>query len=272
MASLGQIIFYTMITLIIVFLSLIILILALTFSGSLSVVQSLNRLPVANLGQDHVLSCFLPTDGEQSTFKRVSVTWEKTSLSGVVFRYEDGAESNGDQDSQYSGRAELFTDAVVKGNASLLLRGVRRADEGEYTCGVSYSDGSGEVSIRLRTAAFTAPTFAFSDGALTAEASRWFPKPNVTWLDVDGNVLRGNTDFQEKSAGMFRVVSTLQPVNDSGTYTCRIHNRLVTAHADATVTGSDISGKTRFTYDAASAPLASYDIIAMCIFCICFLL
>nr|XP_057937751.1 V-set domain-containing T-cell activation inhibitor 1 [Doryrhamphus excisus] len=265
MASLGQIIFYTMITLIIIFSSIIILILALTFSGSLSVVQSLNRLPVANLGQDQVLSCFLPTDDEQSTFKQVSVTWEKTSLSGVVFRYEDGAESNADQDSQYSGRAELFTDSLVRGNASLLLRSVRRADEGEYKCGVSYSDGSGEVSVRLRTAAFTAPTFTFSDGALTAEARRWFPRPNVTWLDADGNVLQGNTDFQEISSGIFRVVSTLQPINDSDTYTCRIHNRLVTAHADATVTGSDVSARTRFTYDAASALLASHCMVAVCV-------
>ncbi|XP_061826875.2 V-set domain containing T-cell activation inhibitor 1 isoform X1 [Nerophis lumbriciformis] len=267
MASLGQIIFYTMVTLIVVFSALIILILALTLSGSLPLVQSLNRLPVANLGQDHVLNCFLPADGEQS-FRQVSVTWTKASLTGVVFRYEDGAESNGDQNAQYRGRAELFTDAVVRGNVSLLLRTVRRADQGEYTCSVRYSEGSGEVNIRLRTAAFTAPTFTLSDGGLTAEASRWSPRPNVTWLHPDGGVLPANTELQEISAETFRLVSTLRPINDSDTYTCRIDNRLVTAHADATVTGFEVSARTRFTFDPAAPMMASRYVVASCIFCI----
>ncbi|XP_061735515.1 V-set domain containing T-cell activation inhibitor 1 isoform X2 [Nerophis ophidion] len=257
MASLGQIIFYTMTTLVVIFSVLIILILALTLSGTLSVVQSLNRLPVANLGQDHVLSCFLPADGEES-FRQVSVTWTKASLTGVVFRYEDGAESNGDQNSQYRGRAELFTDAVVRGNVSLLLRTVRRADQGEYTCSVRYSEGSGEVNIRLRTA----------DGGLRAEASRWSPRPNVTWLHADGGDLPAITELQEISAETFRVVSTLRPINDSDTYTCRIDNRLVTAHADATVTGFEVSARTRFTFDPAAAMMASRYVVASCIFCI----
>lgn len=118
----------------------------------MSLVQSLNRLPVANLGKDHMLSCFLPADSEQSTLKEVSVTWRKESLVGVVYRYEDGAESNSEQDSEYSGRVEIFRDVVPKGNASLLLRKVRRTDAGKYTCSLSHSRGSGKVNIILRTA------------------------------------------------------------------------------------------------------------------------
>ncbi|XP_077436642.1 V-set domain-containing T-cell activation inhibitor 1 [Vanacampus margaritifer] len=269
MASLGQIIFYIMITLIVVFSAFIILILSLTLSGKLSMVQSLNRLPVANLGKDHMLSCFLPPDSEQITLQEVSVTWRKESLTGLVYRYEDGAESNGEQDSQYAGRVEIFSDVVVKGNASLLLRKVRRSDAGKYTCSLSHSGGSGKVNIILRTAAFTAPTFTLSDGVLTAEASRWFPKPNVTWLNADDNVLRGSTDLQRSSAGIFRVVSTLQSVNLSDTYTCRIENELVVAHSDATVTTDiDVTKETYFTYNAASDLLASYFKIIMSVFCI----
>ncbi|XP_077393275.1 V-set domain-containing T-cell activation inhibitor 1 [Festucalex cinctus] len=272
MASLGQIIFYIMITLILVFSALIILILSLTLTGRLSLVQSLNRLPVANLGKDHMLSCFVLPDSEQSTLQEVSVTWRKESLTGLVYRYEDGAEINGEQDSQYAGRVEIFSDAVVKGNASLLLRKVRHSDAGEYTCSLSYSGGSGKVNIILRTAAFTAPAFTLSNGVLTAVASRWFPEPNVTWLDADDNVLQGSTDLQQSSAGIFQVVSTLPSVNLSDTYTCRIQNQLVTAHSDATVTSdTDVTKETYFTYNAASASdlLTSYFKIIMGVFCIC---
>ncbi|XP_061698294.1 V-set domain-containing T-cell activation inhibitor 1 [Syngnathoides biaculeatus] len=152
MSSLGRIIFYIMITLIVVFSALIIIILSVALSGSWPPVQSLNRLPVANLGKDHMLSCFLPTDNEQSTLKEVSVTWRKELLTGIVYRYEDGSESNTEQDSFYSGRVEIFSNVLVKGNASLLLRKVRRSDAGEYTCSLSHSGGSGNVNIVLRTA------------------------------------------------------------------------------------------------------------------------
>ncbi|XP_077473426.1 V-set domain-containing T-cell activation inhibitor 1 isoform X1 [Stigmatopora argus] len=268
MASLGQIIFYIMVTLIVVFSAFIILILSLTLSGKLSLVQSLNRLPVANIGKDHILSCFLPQDSEQSTLEKVSVTWRKKSLAGVVYRYEDGAESNGEQDSQFNGRVEIFTDLVVKGNASLLLRRVRLRDAGEYTCSLSHSRGSGNVNIKLRTAAFTAPTFTLSSGVLTANASRWFPRPNATWLDADGNVLPGNTDIIEGSPGIFQVISILQSVNTSDTYTCRIKNDLVASNSEAIVTsGSVVTKETYYTYSTAPTFLTSYFRIIMCVIC-----
>ncbi|XP_049585125.1 V-set domain-containing T-cell activation inhibitor 1 isoform X3 [Syngnathus scovelli] len=269
MASLGQVIFFMMITLTVVFSALIILIVSLSLSGRLLLVQSLNRLPVANLDQDHMLSCFLTVDSEQSLLQDVSVTWTKESLTGIIYSYEDGAESNDEQDSQYSGRVQIFSDMVIKGNASLLLRKVRRTDAGEYACLLSHSGGTGKVNIILRTAAFTAPTFTLSNGALTAEATRWFPKPNVTWLDASNNVLQGSTDVQQSSAGIFRVASTLQLVNVSDTYTCRIQNDLVAAHSDATVTtGSSVTNETYFTYNAASALRAPDFIIIICVFCV----
>ncbi|XP_044222083.1 V-set domain-containing T-cell activation inhibitor 1 [Thunnus albacares] len=271
MASLGQIIFSSMIILIIIFSAIIILILALAFSGSLSEVQSSNRLPIANLGEDKLLSCYIHTTSEQTTFREMSVTWEKKKLSGVVYLYENGAADLKDQNSQYKGRTQIFPDALPKGNASLLLRSVKRNDEGEYTCHISSSDGGGKVNIHLRTAAFSAPTFTFSNGTLSAEASRWFPKPNVTWLDYFGNVLRGSTSFTQNSAGIFSVVSRLQPVNVSDTYTFRIQNDLVIAVSDATITGSGVSKNTYFTYSAASSRPGSYlsiMISVLCIYCL----
>ncbi|KAM7406932.1 hypothetical protein PAMA_002909 [Pampus argenteus] len=273
MASLGQIIFTSMIILSIIFAAFIILIFALTFSGSLIEAESSNRLPVGNLGKDVLLSCYIHTESEQKSFKHVSVTWEKKALSGVVYRYEDGIVDFRNQNSEYKGRTQLFPEALVKGNTSLLLRGVRSSDEGEYTCQVTSSDGGGEVHIYLRTAAFSAPTFTFLNGTLVAEANRWFPKPNVTWLDYARKVLQGRTNFTKNSAGILNIVSTLQPVNVSDTYTLRIENNLVMALSDATITGSGVLKSTYFAYgDASSLPVSYLSIIMTSVLCIYYLL
>ncbi|KAE8299734.1 hypothetical protein D5F01_LYC02149 [Larimichthys crocea] len=272
MASLGQIIFYTMIILIVIFAAFIILILALAFSGAGSRVQSTNTSPIGNLSDDVLLSCYLNTNNHQAV-NDISVTWKKANLAGLVYKYQNGAPDLTDQNSQFKGRTLPFLDKLMTGNASLLLKGVRNSDRGEYTCSISYSEGTGEVNIYLRTAAFSAPTFTLLQGILATHASWWFPKPNVTWSDYDGKVLLGNNILTESSTGIFSVVSTLQPVNNSGTYTCSIENNLLISISQATITGSNVSWSTYFTYSTASSLLAStYLITTTSILCIYYLI
>ncbi|KAL6100416.1 vtcn1 [Pungitius sinensis] len=256
MATIGQIIFCSMITLIVLFGAIIILILALALSGQLSEVTSNNMAPVANLGDDVLLSCYVDASSPPAKFRDVSVTWEKAGLTGPVYRYRDGAPSLADQDPQFNGRAQLFPGALVTGNASLLLRAVRRSDGGEYTCRISSSGGGGALAIKLKTAAFSAPAFKITAGVLAAEAPRWFPKPNVTWQDAGGGALSGNTTLDDLGLGVFRVVSTLA-VNASDTYSCRIENELVTSVSEASVAGPDVTERTYFTFSAASSLLAA---------------
>ncbi|XP_073330054.1 V-set domain-containing T-cell activation inhibitor 1 [Pagrus major] len=272
MASLGQIIFCSMITLIILFSALIILILSLALTGSTPSVMSSNKKPIANLGQDGLLRCYLNTAGENPIINRVSVTWEKKGLTGLVYKYVDGAVDLKDQNPQFKGRTQGFPGSLVRGNGSLLLRVVRSSDEGEYTCSISSSEGRGSVNIQLRTAAFSAPTFKFSNGTLFAEARRWFPEPNVTWSDHDGHILQGSTNFTQNSAGIFSVVSVLRSANISDTYTYRIENNLVIALSRATISGSEVSANTYFIYNAASSLLAStYLGIMTSVLCIYYL-
>uniref|UniRef100_A0A087YIS5 V-set domain containing T cell activation inhibitor 1 n=1 Tax=Poecilia formosa TaxID=48698 RepID=A0A087YIS5_POEFO len=259
MATVGQIIFFTcsLVTLNVLLAAFIILILTLAFSKSTSKVVSSNTKPVANLGQDQILSCYVSAESQPNRLGEVSVSWEKTDL-GTVYRYENRAPALDGQASAFKGRAQVFPDAVAIGNASLLLRSVRSSDEGEYTCTIRSSVAHGTVSIQLRTAVFSVPTLKFSNNILTSEASSWFPKPDVTWLNQTGNELNANTSFTERSPGIYSLLSTLQSAKVSETYSCRIENSLVVAVTEATISGSGVLGRTFFTFSVASTQLVSF--------------
>ncbi|XP_058509228.1 butyrophilin-like protein 2 [Solea solea] len=149
MENLGKIIFYSMIVLTIVFWVLIILFLCLAFSTPSYGVLSSNTTPIGELGKAQLLSCYLTTQ----SISQVSVSWEKKGVEGLIYQYRSGAANLGDQNSEFRGRTELFPDALVTGNASLLLRNVTSTDEGEYTCSISSYMGEGKVNIYLKTAA-----------------------------------------------------------------------------------------------------------------------
>nr|XP_043904765.1 CD276 antigen-like isoform X2 [Solea senegalensis] len=148
MENLGKIIFYSMVILTIVFWVLIILFLCLAFSTPSYGVLSSNTMPICELGKAQLLSCYLTTQ----SISQVSVSWEKKGVEGLIYQYRSGAANLGDQNSEFQGRTELFPDALVTGNASLLLRNVTSTDEGEYTCSISSYMGEGKVNIYLKTA------------------------------------------------------------------------------------------------------------------------
>lgn len=115
-------------------------------------VMGLNTFPIANLGEDELLSCILHRKSNEDKIPDMSVTWEKMGQQGFVYRYKDGIPDLGDQNPEFQGRTHLFPDVLVTGNASLLLRNVRKGDEGVYTCSIHSSDGGGKINIRLMTA------------------------------------------------------------------------------------------------------------------------
>lgn len=110
-----------------------------------------NTFPVANLGQDQLLSCQL-VNSVDTTFTKVSFTWEKMGTQGFVYRYLNGGPSLENQNQEFSGRTEIFPDTILLGNVSLLLRSVTAEDQGVYACTADSSKGGGKVNLQLRTA------------------------------------------------------------------------------------------------------------------------
>ncbi|XP_051761768.1 V-set domain-containing T-cell activation inhibitor 1 [Ctenopharyngodon idella] len=262
MATIGQIIFTSMIVLIVVISGLIIFILAIAFSVSQGTVESSSPSTVGNLEEDVVLDCrFLSSSGNEQ-FSDVSITWLKDALSGVVYEYKNKAAQLQGQNEQFKNRAQLFSAAISTGNASLLLRNVKMEDEGVYRCTVNAPKVSGTTSINLRVAAFTAPTFTqLKNGSLFAEAHKWFPQPEVSWSSPSGQLLNSSTFFNI-SAGIMQVASVLEdPVKENDTYICIIQNSLVKAISEATVTENRVTERTNFILNAASTKVSSLHLL-----------
>ncbi|KAI1885160.1 hypothetical protein AGOR_G00217330 [Albula goreensis] len=236
MASIGQVIFWGMIILIFIVGGFIILILCLAFTRSQgSFVESIQRRHKAGRRCDDHL-------GESGT-------------KGVVFHYQNRAAQLKDQNPEFKDRAQLFLGAIATGNASLLLRRVDIQDAGEYQCSVSAPSGQGKVSMHLRVAAYSSPSFSIEKNVLTAKALRWYPKPNVTWTELS-RALNSSTQFFNNSAGIFRVVTKLQnPLQEDDTYTCLVRNHLVTSVSQATVAEGAIKVKSYFIFSPAAALL-----------------
>ncbi|XP_068186323.1 uncharacterized protein [Antennarius striatus] len=178
MASKEQVIFCSMIVLIALFSTIIILVLVLALTMSSSEVRSLNTQTTAILGEDVLLSCFIHKNSDVGIY---SVTWEKLG-GGLVYQYKNGAPTLWDQSSQFKGRAWVNADGLTTGNASLLLREVKRSDEGVYACIIDTSNGKGEVHINMTTEEkgtcpegwreFNVSCYFLSDGASSWERGR----------------------------------------------------------------------------------------------------
>ncbi|XP_053353258.1 V-set domain-containing T-cell activation inhibitor 1 [Clarias gariepinus] len=265
MASIGQIIFWSMIVLIFVMAGLLIILLVIAFSASQGSVLTTTPFPVGNLEEDVILDCNFQTKTGQIS-SDVSITWQKDGLTGVVYQYQKKVANLQQQNPQFKNRVGLFPDAIPKGNASLLLRMVKTDDEGVYRCSVAASGVTGTVSINLRVGAFSAPNISRLNNRLIAKAQRWLPQPDVTWTDQNGTLLNSSNHFNKTEMGIVQVIGSLLVQVTDGKYICVIQNALVTSVTEASVTGNSISTRNDFTFNSSPKPITSHVIITAVIF------
>ncbi|KAM6185063.1 butyrophilin-like protein 1 [Rhynchocyon petersi] len=184
---------------------------------------------VAVLGGDTTLPCTLyPVMNAEN----MELRWLRSHISEVVFAYGNQQEQKEQQLPQYSGRTSLVKDSLTSGEAAVHMKNVQVSDGGLYTClfkkGVFYE----EATLELKVAGMGSYPKVLIEGPeedgirVVCTTSRWFPKPQVQWKDLNGEKLLVFSEVHtQDNEGLFHVEASLV-VRDSTmrNVTCSIFN------------------------------------------------
>uniref|UniRef100_A0A667WMV1 Ig-like domain-containing protein n=1 Tax=Myripristis murdjan TaxID=586833 RepID=A0A667WMV1_9TELE len=146
---------------------------------------------VALAGDDVVLPCRL--EPAVSDFSG-TVEWTKEGLSPpFVHVHKSGGQVVQSQNPLYKYRTVLFVDELKNGNVSLKLFRATVSDEGTYLCFIP-SIRKGDF-IQLTVGELVSVCFerfevcCLLSLTLECESKGWYPKPELLWLDAEGELL-----------------------------------------------------------------------------------
>ncbi|KAI5624031.1 CD276 antigen precursor, partial [Silurus asotus] len=211
---------------------------------------NVSDFPVVALhGSDTILNCTF-SGAKDFTLSELSVFWQLADTQRSVHAYFDKQDRYVDQDERFANRTSLFPSELASGNASLLLRRIRVADEGSYSCFVK-ADTYGKDSMFMQVAApYSKPAVTWETDsnpkpgdvvALTCVAYGGYPEAQVLWQDGGGQNLTENVTISPvaNEQGLFTIKSILTVVLEpNSTYSCRLTNPLLgdEGHASVTIT------------------------------------
>ncbi|XP_072214341.1 butyrophilin subfamily 3 member A2-like [Excalfactoria chinensis] len=206
-----------------------------------------NSSIIGVIGEGVILPCYVAAENIPEIF---SVQWifKGQSEKIMVITY-NGKNKDEKQDERYQGRAKLFHSEFKAGNMSLHLKNIRSSDKGLYTCVVSFNDEYHDVLIELQVAAKGGVPSIFLRSprkqgiGLTCHADGWFPKPEVIWLDGQGQIRKelSDTKVMMMPSGLYSVVSSMNLIPGSDMeVSCRIVNNLLQTMSESRVLISDI--------------------------------
>ncbi|KAK7140425.1 hypothetical protein R3I94_012896 [Phoxinus phoxinus] len=119
------------------------------------------------------------------------LTWQRDSRVVHSFYYQQDQLDR--QSPEYHNRTSLFISELGKGNATLRIHSVGPKDVGQYPCLVSNAKGTGKAQIELDYGAlYSEPRFNIHVNSTTVTVqfeTEGFPKPEVIWLNEDGQNL-----------------------------------------------------------------------------------
>uniref|UniRef100_A0A8D0U322 Ig-like domain-containing protein n=1 Tax=Sus scrofa TaxID=9823 RepID=A0A8D0U322_PIG len=268
MASLGQVIFWSIISIIIILAGAIAFIIGFGISGRHSITVT-TLTSAGNIGEDGILSCTFEPDIKLSD---IVIQWLKEGVTGLVHEFKKGRDDLSDQDEIFRGRTAVFADQVIVGNASLRLKNVQLTDAGTYKCYIITSKGKGNAKLEYKTGAFSIPEVNVDSNAssesLRCEAPRWFPQPTVVWasqVDQGANFSEvSNTSFELNPENVtMKVVSMLYNVTINTTYSCMIENDIAKATGDIRVTDSEIKRQSHLQLLNSKASLCLSSFVAI---------
>ncbi|MEQ2274624.1 hypothetical protein XENORESO_002190 [Xenotaenia resolanae] len=172
-----------------------------------------------------VLPCSLQSYGDDV------IHWFYVTTGEIhVHSFYDNQDQLGHQDQNFRGRTSLFRDQISRGNASLLLRGVKVQDKGTYKCYTSNVHGNKQSFVNLKV---DAPVFKVSisqvENRIICRSEGIYPQPELTWSTIppSNTTLQNRTTVQQTEEQLYSISSSLM-VSDSGSdliYSCTISTR-----------------------------------------------
>ncbi|CAK6974459.1 CD276 antigen-like isoform X9 [Scomber scombrus] len=217
----------------------------LTWSGTTFAAENEPKVIRVDKGRDVILPCSLNTKKNITSEK---FEWKKDGRQ--VFLYDDGNHSNNNntgQDQQFKDRVSNFPDKQKSGDASIIIRNMKVADSGVYTCEFTNLQPRQIFYIKL----FVEPKVIRVDKGrdvilpcslstkknITSEKFEWRKDDRQVFLYDDGNhsnIVNTSQDVQFKDrvshfpdelmSGDASIIIRDMKVADSGVYTCEFTN------------------------------------------------
>ncbi|XP_070849834.1 butyrophilin subfamily 2 member A1-like [Chaetodon trifascialis] len=184
------------------------------------------------VGEDIVLPCQLepPVDAVSMTME-----WGRVDLDPrFVYVWDGGQELLDGQNEAYRGRASLSINKLKHGDLSLTLSEVNVSDNGTYRCYIP--TWHKEYVVELVVGAVASPGISFagihqdsSGVVLDCTSEGWYPQPELSWLDSEGNVLpAGPTETVRGPDGLYTVSSRVTvDKTHNNTFTCRVRQKTI---------------------------------------------
>ncbi|XP_074480776.1 butyrophilin-like protein 10 [Sebastes fasciatus] len=184
---------------------------------------------LAMIDDDIMLPCHLEpaTDVVARTLE-----WARLDLNPrFVHVRRDGVELLVNQNPSYMGRTSVSTDRLKRGDISLKLSKVKVSDEGKYRCHIP-ALGTSAVDLVVGALSFPVVIIAEIDKpirrvVLQCESKGWYPKPEVLWLDGEGNLLSAGPPETVRGPDDLYTVSSRVTVEKrhSNSFTCRVQQK-----------------------------------------------
>ncbi|XP_041635990.1 butyrophilin-like protein 10 [Cheilinus undulatus] len=182
----------------------------------------------ALVGEDVVLPCHLEPAVDATS---ESVEWARHDLEPrFVHVWHDSLDLLENQNPSYKGRTSLSADNLKRGDLSLKLSAVKLSDNGVYTC--FFPSQYKEFTVQLVVGSFSSPVingiYRGSDGLdLQCESKGWYPEPEVSWLDGEGNIIStAQTKTVRGPDDLFTVSSRVTVEKTNGNiFTCRVQQK-----------------------------------------------
>ncbi|XP_037828996.1 CD276 antigen isoform X2 [Kryptolebias marmoratus] len=208
-------------------------------------------------------SCLLPCQFQVGSDPLIHWILMRGTANIYVHSYYENQDQLGNQDQLFKGRTSMFKDQISRGNASLLLRGVKVQDEGRYKCYTSTTGGNKESFISLKTETPVSEVSISQEGnRITCSSEGIYPEPELTWsTSPPSNMeLQDRPRVQQTEEQLYSISSSLM-VSDRDpdlSYSCTVrtqrnqrNQRTATLNNPASVDGSETE---------ATIPCSSSDV------------